>query len=368
MTTPAELDGSSDDQPPMVFLNQQDQRLIAVNGIFLLLLLYAIYLAGPVLIPITIAILLNLVLWPPVRLLNAVGLPNILSSAIVVIAVVAAAGIALYALSGPAQQWVDRTPNNFYKVEQKLRALKKPFVETKRAIERVEEAAKIGEDEAAAANVEIDRPSITDTLFSGTLQTISSVGVVFVLLFFLLSSGDVFLRKLVSVIPKFKDKKRTVEIVNRIRDDISFYLLTVTGVNLSIGAAVVAITGFLGIENAFMWGVAAAIFSYIPYIGPAIISGLLTMEGMLAFDDLLSAFAIPVLYFVVVICANTLALPALLGRRLTLSPVAIFISVIFWGWMWGIPGALLAVPLLASFKILCERISPLTPVAEFLTP
>ena len=357
-----------EEQQPIVYLTRQDQRSIAINGIFFLLLVCAMYLASPVLIPVTIAVLLNLVLWPLVRLINSIGLPNALSSLVIVVAVVLTAGIVLYVLSGPVQRWVDRTPANFYKVEQKLRELKKPFIETKRAIERVEEATKIGDEEKTTANVEIERPSITDTLFTGTLQTISSIGVVFVLLFFLLSSGDVFLRKLVTVIPRFKDKKRAVEIVKHIRDDISYYLLTITGVNLLVGLAVALLTGLSGIQNSLMWGVAAALFAYIPYIGPAIIAGLLTMEGMLEFDQMWPAFAVPLTYVFIVICANTVGLPALLGHRLTLSPVAIFVSVIFWGWMWGIPGALLAVPLLASFKILCERIAPMRPLAEFLTP
>jgi len=350
-----------------VTISRQEQRSIAINGIFVLLVLYSLYFAASVLIPITLAILLNLLFALPVRLLSSWGLPRALSAMIVVIATVCSLMITVYALSGPAQQWVEKVPGSFYKIEDKLRYLKKPIEETKKAIEKVEKATEFGK-QSGANKVQIERPSLTDTLFSGTLELFASIGVVIILLFFLLSSGDAFLRKVVSVIPLLHDKKRAVDIIRNIEDDISFYLITITITNVCIGLVVSLAATILGIPNPYLWGVLTTILSYAPYVGPALITGLLAIVGMLTFDNLWMSLSVPVIYLLIAILGNNVILPIILGRRLTLSPVAIFVAIILWGWLWGVVGALAAVPLLASFKIICERIVPLKPISEFLTP
>jgi len=350
-----------------VTLSRQDQRSIAINGIFILLVFYTLYFAAPVLVPITLAILLNLLFSPPVRLLSSWGLPRILSALTVVALAVVLFMITVYALSGPAQQWVEKVPGSFYKIEQKLRFIKKPIEETKKAIEKVEDATELGK-KTDVNKVQIERPSLTDTLFSGALERFASVGVVIILLFFLLSSGDAFLRKLVEAIPSFHDKKRAVDIIRNIEEDISFYLLTMTITNICVGLAVGIAMAILGVPNPHLWGVLATILSYAPYVGPAVITGLMAIVGMITFDNVWMALATPVTYLFIAIMGSNVILPIVLGRRLTLSPVAIFIAIIIWGWLWGVVGALAAVPLLASFKIICERVVPLKPISEFLTP
>jgi predicted PurR-regulated permease PerM len=120
--------------------------------------------------------------------------------------------------------------------------------------------------------------------------------------------------------------------------------------------------------NPVLWGVMAAILNFIPYIGAIVGMGILTLVAFLTFDGLAAVMLAPGSYFALNLLEEYLVLPLIMSHRLTLNPVVIFVWLIFWGWLWGIPGALLAVPLLAIFKIVCQSIEPLAPVAEFLSP
>jgi len=215
--------------------------------------------------------------------------------------------------------------------------------------------------------VQVAAPSLTERLVGGGAQFGATVSVIFVLVYFLLSAGDTFLRKLVSVIPTLKDKRRTVEIIRSIERDISFYLIMMLLINVGLGFGVSVITAFLGIPDPLLWGALTVVLSFAPYIGELAVAVTLFIASMVTFDTLGNALIAPAAYLVLMSSVH-LAVPFIVKRRLLLNPVAIFVGIIFLGWIWGIPGALLAVPLLASFKTICERIDSLNPVAAFLTP
>ena len=222
-------------------------------------------------------------------------------------------------------------------------------------------------DVAGPQEVRVVRPALTVTLLLGSPQVIGAGFSVAILLFFLLASGDVFLRKLVTVIPTFRDKKRAVDITRQIEADISFYLLSFTSVNVGLGIAMAIATGLLGMPNPLLWGAVVAILNFVPYVGAVTSMIILGLVGVQSFDSLGLALAAPVILLVLVGLTAEVVTPMVLGRGLLLNPVAIFIAIMLWGWLWGLAGVLLAVPMLASFKIICERVEPLNGVAEFLT-
>ena len=187
-----------------------------------------------------------------------------------------------------------------------------------------------------------------------------------VLLYFLLASGDLFLRKLVRVLPRLSDKKRAIEIARQTEGHISTYLSTVTLINIALGLIVGVAMHLVGMPNAILWGVMAGLLNFIPYLGALATAGILAIVSVLTFDSLGRALVAPLLYLAINTVEGYLVTPMLLGRRLTLNPVVIFLGIILWGWLWGIPGALLAVPILATFKIFCDQIEPLAPIGEFL--
>jgi predicted PurR-regulated permease PerM len=338
----------------------------AIVGIFVLLVCYFLYFASPILIPMITALLLSMLLAPFVRLLERVRLPRTLGSLIVVVTVVGALfGIAA-SLRGPAESWLTDT-QRFSHLEEKLRPIAAPFVRLQDVTEQLTKAT-APRDGPPIQKVEVTGPGLSGLFSTGSGHMASTIAAVIGLLYLFLVSGDTFLRKLVLVTPSLKDKKRAVEIVRNIETDISFYLVMIAAINIAIGFAVMATTGFLGIADPILWGTLAAVLSFAPYVGESAIVILLSLAGILTFDNLVQALVAPAIYFVLMTICWQGVVPFVVGRRMTLSPVAVFIMIIVLGWMWGVIGALVAVPVLASLKIICERIGPLRPVAEFLTP
>ena len=224
-----------------------------------------------------------------------------------------------------------------------------------------------GRQGSTPQRVQVAAPGLTERLVGGGAQVAATISVIFVLTYFLLSSGDTFLRKLVSVIPTLRDKRRTVEIIRSIESDISFYLVMMLLINIGLGLGVAGITAFLGIPDPLLWGTLTAVLSFAPYVGELAIAVMLFVVSMVTFDTLGQSLIAPISYLLLMSSVH-LVVPFIVRRRLLLNPVAIFVGIIFLGWIWGIPGALLAVPLLASFKTICERVGPLNPIAAFLTP
>ena len=221
--------------------------------------------------------------------------------------------------------------------------------------------------QAKVTTVELKTSNVPATFINWTGAFLASLGETLVLLYLLLASGDMFLQKLVHVMPTFADKKRAVEISHEIQQNISNYLFSVSLINISLGAIASGGLYFLGVPNAAMWGMLVALLNFVPYFGPVSGIVLLASVGLLTFDSLWQA-ALPALWYLLLhLIESNLVTPVLLGRRFTLNPVVIFVSLIFWTWLWGVPGALLSVPLLVSIKAIADRVERLSSLSEILT-
>ena len=339
---------------------------LALNVIAILLVFCALYFAASLLVPIAAAMLLSMLLAPLVQLLEKLHLPRGMASALVVLTMLALLVGGLVLLTAPAKSWIEQAPQSLQRLQEKLHSFAKPIEDIKKATDQLQDRAQAAKG-SGPQEVRVVRPALIDTVLIGTPQAVARVLSVTILLYFLLASGDVFLRKLVTVIPSFHDKKRAVEITRQIETDISFYLLNFTLMNVGLGVAMAVVTAALGIPNPLLWGVAVAVLNFVPYVGAVTSMAILAMVGLQTFDSLGLALAAPAILLVFVAIGAQVVTPMVLGRGLQLNPVAIFISILLWGWLWGIVGVLLAVPLLASFKIICERVEPLHPIAEFLT-
>ncbi len=343
-----------------------DLRAIALTGIFSLGVLYTLYFARDFLLPIVVAILLGFLLSPPVGWLESRRLPRPLAAALVLLALLAVLGFGLSRTLGPAREWVTEAPTHLTGIERKLRRILRPVAEVSEAAKQVEEltAAAGGQNEAP---VEVQsKPSLRQLLFANTQKLVASAGVMLVLLYFLLVSGDLFLRKLVRVLPRMADKRRAVEIARQIQSDISTHLATITLINACLGLLVALALRLVGLPNPLLWGALAAILNFVPYLGAFVGVLLVAAASLLAFEDVGRALAAPAVYLALTSIEGALLTPIILGHRLALNPVVIFVGLFFWGWIWGIPGALLAVPMLLATKIFCDNIAPLAPIGEFL--
>jgi predicted PurR-regulated permease PerM len=357
-------DGPADDRSELMELQlPTDLKAMLLLGIFSLLFLYALYLTGEILVPVIIAFLLKMVLQPATELLVAVHFPRVLAALLVVgVLLGGVSGLAVF-LSGPAAGWIAGTPENIAKLERRLDGLSAFARDLKNPSNDVE---KLGDDAAAPPAVAVKGPPLSTFLFSGTRAFVTGLLTVVVLLFFLLVAGSSFLRRIVEILPTLHDKKQAVEIIGEIQRTIAVYLGTVTLMNAAVGVLTGLTAWACGLADPVLWGSVAFLLNYIPILGPMAAALLLALVGLTTFEPLGPAL-LPVGIFLLIHLAEADAItPMLLARRFTLNPVVVIVALIFWYWMWGVAGALLAVPMVATFKIMCDRIETLKALGHFL--
>ena len=208
---------------------------------------------------------------------------------------------------------------------------------------------------------------MADSVYTRTPDILVSTALLLILLYFLLVYDAVFLGKVLRLMPRVEDRKRALSIASEIESHVSRYLLTVTIINIGLGIAVGTVVGLLGLRNAIMWGALVAVLNFVPYIGALTGIICMTIGAVLSFDSLGYAMLFPAVYFAITTIEGSFVTPWVMGRSLTLNPVIILLSLTFWGFMWGIAGVILAVPILSAFKIFCAHIEELEPVADFLS-
>lgn len=338
----------------------------ALSVICFLLVMYTMYLAASLLIPITLAFLLAVVLSPAARLMVRVGIPQTVAALLLMLGLAAASVAGIYAVADPAIDWAERAPSELRKIESKLSWVTRPIEELQEAGKQVESMADVGGngDDSAAANG--PSFSLTGTLLNRAPNVLYGVAVTFILLFFTLSSGDAFLRKAVQVTPGFRDKKRVVDTGRDIQRHVSTYLGTIAAINLGVGVAVAAAMFLLDMPSPILWGVTVGILNFIPYIGVLMSMIIVTFVALLTFETAGQIVAPAAAIFAINVIEGQFLTPIITGRRLSLSPVAVFLSLVIMGWMWSVVGVLLAVPLLAVVKLVCDEIEPLQPIGTFL--
>lgn len=341
-----------------------DVRHVALIGLFILALFYTLHLARDFFLPIVLAILLDFLLSPVVRGLRKAGITEPIGAAIVMLGLLSALVAGAYRFSGPAAEYIALAPASIETAQRKLQSMRGSVEQVTEVAEKVEAAADGEED--GAQQVEIKGPSLTKQLFGGTTAFLSAATVVIFLTYFLLAVGDLFLQKLVGVLPQFGDKKVAVTIARETEAQISLYLFTTTLINIGVGIVTGLAMYLLGMPNAALWGVVAAVLNFVPYVGAVANTVLLTLAAFVAFEDAGRALLVPGVFLALNVIESNLVTPMIYGNRMRLNTVALFIGLVFWWYIWGIPGAILAVPIMATMKIACDHIESLSPIGEFL--
>ncbi|MGH8094772.1 MAG: AI-2E family transporter, partial [Chthoniobacterales bacterium] len=258
-------------------------------------------------------------------------------------------------------------PYSLHQLQRKLVPFKKPMEKVAQASGAIEKLAAPENPQTKAPSVEVKEHPLTDQLIVQTPELVISTLTTLILLYFLLAYDGVFLAKLIKLMPTLSDKKRAVSIAHEIEGQVSRYLFTITVINCSLGLAVGTTVGLLGLPNPLMWGAMVALLNFIPYLGALAGIICLTLGALLSFNSIGYALLLPASYFLLATLEGNVITPMVMGRSLTLNPVLVLLSLAFWGWMWGIVGVLLAVPILAAFKIFCSHIEPMEPLAEFIS-
>jgi predicted PurR-regulated permease PerM len=341
-------------------------RTVAIVVLAVLGVMYTLYFARTFLMPIAFAILLDFLLSPAVRLLEKLRIPNWLGAAIVVLGLVGFTALAAYRLSGPVKTWMADLPGTLTKAQKEIQKLTGPLRGVTETARRVEEATETTPPEDQPTEVVVVGPSVASRVFGSTQRLLGALLEVLILLYFLLAGGDLFLEKMIRVIPHLTDKKKAVRIARETESAISTYLIANLGINLVEGVMVGLAMWALGMPNPLLWGVLTAVFEFIPYLGAFIMIALLSLVALVTFDDLGRILLVPAAFLLANLIQANIVTTLVLGRKLALNNVALFVGLAFWWWIWGIPGAFIGVPMMAVFKIYCDHIEALAPVGEFL--
>lgn len=342
--------------------------------------LFTLHWASAVFIPVLVALLLSYALSPITSRLQAHGIPRALSAAVLMIGMVGGFGVMAYTLADDASQLIGSLPAAARKLhdavgsapghsDNTLTTVQKAAAQIEQAAEETTQSAVPGRGVQRVQIVK-SRFDIKDHLWSGTmgvLSTLSQIGTISLITFFLLASGDQFRRKLVKLAgPTLGRRRITLQAINQIHDQIQRYMLVQLFTSVLVGLATWLCFWAIGVENAAVWGVAAGVLDLVPYVGSVVIGAASALVSFLQFGTLEMAFLVSASSLTIHAMEAFLLTPWLTSRANKMNPVAVFIGVLAWGWLWGIWGLLLGVPILVIIKAVCDRIDDFKAVGEFL--
>jgi predicted PurR-regulated permease PerM len=354
-------------EPPRLQPIQRPWRAtaVAIVGLFLLAVFYTFYFAREIFLPVTLAWILNMLLRPILNFLRRCHIPEAIGAGILLIGIVGIFAAGLVLVSEPASAWLSKAPQMIEEATDRIHDALRPAESIRQAASKVEKFSVTAPQEDNTPKVELKKPSLMNTMLSKTTRFIMLVGETIVLLYFLMASGDLLMLKTIQALPRFKDKKRAVEIANEMQQQVSRYLGAVSIVNVIEGTVIGIGLAIVGMPNPVLWGALAALVNYVPYLGAMFCVACITVVSLVTFESLGHALLAPAIYVFINVSDNFIS-PLVIGRRLVLNPLIVFLAVLFWGWIWGIVGVLIAVPLTMAFKIFCDHFKALAPIGELL--
>jgi predicted PurR-regulated permease PerM len=340
------------------------ERMQAVGIVILATLagIGVLYFGREFFIPIALALLLNALLRPCVRGLERLRVSTAVGATIVSLGLLGALVVSGLALMNPVRVWVSQLPSSFEAAGRKLAPARQSLAQVSQATQALGESS--GAPPAAPAPPAF--PSFLVHLFGTTTALMAGLAEVLLLLYLLLASGDLFLRKLVEVLPLFRDKRAAVEVTEQVQQAVTQYIVTTLLINVGQGVVVWLALWGLGMPYPWLWGGLTVALEFIPYLGATGMILLLTVAAFSQFDHVGHILLVPGAYLVIAALQNNLVSPLVYGQRLKLNPVAVLVGVLFWWFLWGVAGAFLAVPFFATLKILADHVESLTPIAIFL--
>lgn len=353
--------------PPRLQPIQRPRRAtaIAIIGLFLLAIFYTFYFAREIFLPLTLAWILNLLLKPILNFLKRCHIPEAIGAGLLLVGIIGVLAASLILVSDPASAWLSKAPQMIEQASDRVRDALRPAESIQRAANKVDHFRVTSSSDESTPQVEIKRPGLMNTVLSKTSNFFMLAGETIVLLYFLMASGDLLMLKTIQALPRFKDKKRAVEIANEMQQQVSRYLGAVSIVNLIEGVVVGIGLAIVGMPNPVLWGALVAAVNYVPYLGALFCVSCITVVSLVTFESFTHALLPPAIYIFVNISDNFIS-PLIIGKQMVLNPLVVFVAVLFWGWIWGIPGVLLAVPLTMAFKIVCDHFKSLAPIGEML--
>jgi predicted PurR-regulated permease PerM len=349
-------------EPQTQVLPHITRLIVSAAGVLLLF-----YCASSVVLPILLALVGSMVLKPPVAWLRKYHLPVPLAAALVLAILGIGVAFGLIHLEKPVAEWVKSAPETLPRLKEKYQRVFNPISRMTTALYGLGNASDGHERPPAVATPGTGGSQIAGTLFTWTGSVLTGVVETVVLLFLLLASGDRFIDKLSRVAPTLNGRRGAVEIYREIQRSISAYLFSVSLINIVFGTLVGVSLSLAGMPNAAMWGALAAAANFVPYFGPIAGIAVVAGAGLLAFDTVSRGLLPAGTYLVWHLLEADLITPLLLGRRFKMNAFVIFVMLMFFTWLWGILGTLLAMPILVMINVACSRVPAFAPLAVLLS-
>jgi predicted PurR-regulated permease PerM len=328
-------------------------------GLMSLAVIYTLALAQKFLVPVTLAVLLSLVLAPVVRWLERFHVPRTLGAGFIVLMLLSALSYGLASSVEPVSNWFEHAPRILRQIEQKVYPIKKTVEEVSKTAEQVDRIASI----STTQTVEVKGISFRDVLYANARGLITGTVMTALLLYFLLAWGRFMLMRVIGLLDEHDRRQRYLELSSILEGEVSKYLFTITLINFVLGTVVAAALYAFGMPNPLLWGAVAALLNYIPYLGGMVTASLLGVTALLTFEGLSLPALVVAAFAGLTILEGQIVTPLVLGRRLALNPLVVFLSVVFWFWLWGVMGALMAVPMLITLKLIGDRVEAMRPIA-----
>ena len=384
VTPVSEKEASEDKPDPLVIRMPVDVRSLSLSILGGLALILAMQYAQSVLIPIVLGLLLSYALSPLVGALERYHLPRFAGAAVAVLLLVGSLGLGVYTLSDEATAIVGTIPDASRRIRDRVTAQRRQNTtiisqvqEAAKEIEKTADAATTAPDDARPRGNQVQRVQIVEPAFRasdylwiggmGLFGFLGQFAMILFLVFFLLVTGDLYKRKMVKIAgPTLTKKKVTVQILDEINNQIESFIK----VQVFTSVVVALATGFalwmFGVDNFAMWGILAGLFNSIPYLGPLLVTGGLALVAFMQFNDIARSVYVSGVAFAITSLEGFLLTPMMMGRAAQMNPVAIFVGLLFWSWMWGVWGTILAVPMLMMVKSVCDHVEDLQPIGELL--
>jgi predicted PurR-regulated permease PerM len=291
--------------------------------------------------------------------------PDVVSATLLVLLSVCLFASAGYLLSGPVIDLVNNSSSIGQQLTERLAQLRRPFEKIMQISHELEGLTNTGQ-EPGIQKVVVSQSGILSQAAGNILSAGTSLTIIFVLSLFLLASGTMFYEKIIQSFASLSEKKRALRVVYDVESEISHYLLTVALINAGLGTVIALGLWGLGVPNSLVWGAAAALLNFLPYVGAFMTILLVSVIALISFDSISYALLAPAFVLLCDIVEGQFVTPMVVGRRLEINAVAIFIAIAFWSWLWGFVGALMAVPLLVVIKVFCDHFDGLSHVGNFL--
>jgi len=356
-------------------------RSLSLILLTVLAVIFALHWAKAVFIPLMLGVMISYALSPLVALIQKWHVPRAIGAGVLLLGIVGGAGYLVYSLSDDAAELIETLPEAAQKFRKTLRAergtsegtmekVQKAATQIERAASETGAPAPVAPSGVTRVQIEKPKINVKDYLLIGTLGVFGAAaqtGIVLFLAYFLLVSGDTFRRKLIKITgPTLSEKKITLQVLDDINGQIQRYLLVLVFTSILVGIVSWLAFLWIGLEHAAIWGIAAGVFNTIPYLGPVVVGGGTSLVALFQFGTINMALLVGGISLAITSLEGYLLTPWLTGRASRMSAVVVFVSVLFWGWLWGVWGLLLGVPIMMIIKAVCDRVEDLKPIGELL--